>query len=88
MRTTETTTMPTVVKTNKQFCEEQYAVIDAARDELQSLAGEYHEKFDALSETLQDGERGAQLSDIAEELEAVVGLLDDALGALDDLDFD
>jgi hypothetical protein len=79
--------MATQAETHKKFCDEQYGVIDSAKDQIQTLADEYREKFDNLSETAQEGEKGQKIGEIADALEEVIGVLEDAQSALDGIEF-
>jgi len=51
-------------------------------NELETVAGEEREAYDNMPEGLQDGERGQQTSDNADELESLQSDLEDIIGRL------
>lgn len=77
----------TVGEARKAAADEQYNVVDGAKDALNSLSEELREKYDNMPEGLQQGEVGQKLYEAAEALDRVTSQLDDAIQELESIEF-
>jgi hypothetical protein len=58
--------------------------VETQKTELTSFKDELQEKYDAMSETAQEGDKGIELSDLIDKLETLEDTIDETKTALDD----
>ncbi len=70
-------------KADRAQLEKASALLDEAKSIIEAVGEAEQEKFDNLTEGLQQTERGQRMEEIASELADLVSTLDDALSTLD-----
>jgi len=72
-------------KQRRKWLEDVIAKIEEAQSEVQNIAEEERESFDNMPEGLQEGERGQQISENADDLEGVDSDFDSILETLNEI---
>lgn len=62
------------------------AVLNQAKDDIQSVADEYRESFEAMEEVASGGSRAAECEEKADSLEEWISEIDDAISEIERLD--
>lgn len=62
------------------------SALEDIKGEVETLAEEEREKFDNLSEGLQQAERGQALETAADNLDSIVESMDELIGKLDEVE--
>ena len=72
-------------KARRKQIEEVISKLGDIRDEIQYISEDEMEAYDALPESLQDGERGQQIYDNANDIEYQSSMVDDVISELQDI---
>lgn len=72
-------------KARRKQIEEVISKLGDIRDEIQQISEDEMEAYDALPESLQDGERGQQIYDNANDIEYQSSMVDDVISELQDI---
>lgn len=72
-------------KARRKQIEEVISKLEDIRDEIQYISEDEMEAYDALPESLQDGERGQQIYDNANDIEYQSSMVDDVISELQDI---
>lgn len=72
-------------KARRKQIEEVISKLEGIRDEIQQISEDEMEAYDALPESLQDGERGQQIYDNANDIEYQSSMVDDVISELQDI---
>lgn len=72
-------------KARRKQIEEVISKLEDIRDEIQQISEDEMEAYDALPESLQDGERGQQIYDNANDIEYQSSMVDDVISELQDI---
>ena len=72
-------------KARRKQIEEVISKLEGIRDEIQYISEDEMEAYDALPESLQDGERGQQIYDNANDIEYQSSMVDDVISELQDI---
>ena len=72
-------------KTRRKKIEEVISKLEEIRDEIEEISRDEMGAFDALPESLQDGERGQQIYENADDIEYQSSMVDDIISELQDI---
>ncbi len=72
-------------KERRKQIEEVISKLEDIRDEIQYISEDEMEAYDALPESLQDGERGQQIYDNANDIEYQSSMVEDVISELQDI---
>lgn len=72
-------------KEDRKQLQEALDKIQSAKETIEEISGSEQEKFDNLSEGLQQSEKGIAFEENATTLEIVCGYLDDAISEIENL---
>lgn len=72
-------------KERRKQIEEVISKLEDIRDEIEEISMDEMGAFDALPESLQDGERGQQIYDNANDIEYQSSMVDDVISELQDI---